>query len=189
MSSDKPPPVTPVVTPSVASATPNDGRFDGFSPALVHILREVFDVRDTDPIPVLVTALHQARIRDMYDFIDAQTDYEANPYTIDPSHDKQPRPVAARSHMTKVITLQAYLKEQLAKTGNPEMVDSEWLAFTNADYRHFRNRTPVPTTPQATTTTQNARSNTTSGSSSTSADVLFKKGICRDPACSQSLRI
>ena len=39
---------------------PSDGRFDGFSPALVHVLREIFDIRDNDPVPVLVLALKES---------------------------------------------------------------------------------------------------------------------------------
>ena len=183
MSSNDSPPLTPVVTPTVTSSLPSDGRYDGFSPALVHILREVFDIRDTDPVPVLVTALHQAGIRDMFNFIDTSTDYEAQPFTIAPPNDKVPPPVAARAHMTKVITLQAYLRAELAKSGNPELVDSEWLAFTQTDYRTYRNlHMSASGTATAATAAPSSRHRTTSASSTTTADILFKKGIRRDPS-------
>ena len=185
MSSDETPPSTPVVTPSLPSLLPSDGRFDGFSEAMVHILREVFDVRDTDPVPVLVTSLHEYNIREMYEFIDPKADYEANPYDIAPRNDKAPRPVAARVHMTKVITLQAWAIDELAVTGNPEITDSEWLAFTLTDYKQYRTHRMKATKPSASmtgTTVPIARSNQATGSSSTTADVLFKKGIRRDPS-------
>ena len=69
MSSDSSPPLTPVVTPSTPPNLPSDGRFDGFSAALVHVLHESFDIRDTDSIPVLIQALKQSGIREMYEFI------------------------------------------------------------------------------------------------------------------------
>ena len=83
MSSNDSPPLTPVVTPTVTSSLPSDGCYDGFSPALVHILREVFDIRDTDPVPVLVTALHQAGIRDMFNFIDTTRQLEFQAHFIE----------------------------------------------------------------------------------------------------------
>ena len=180
MSSDTTPPVTPVVTPSATTTTPPDGRFDGFSSALEHVLREIFDVRDSDPVPVLVKSLQEAGIREMYEFIDLTTDYVLNPYDADPPHANRPRAVAARAHMTKVITLQSYLREHLARTGNPEMVDSEWMALTNEDYRHYRNRM-VQSSPTAAAAANANPTTRASGASSTAPDVLFKKGIRRDP--------
>ena len=182
MSSDSSPPLTPVVTPSTPPTLPSDGRFDGFSAALTHVLREIFDIRDTDPIPVLIQALKESGIREMYEFIDTTTDYEQEPYDVDPPHENRPRPTAARAHMTKVITLQAYLREHIANTGNPEMVDAEWLALTNADYRRFRNQMAQSATAAAAGTSAAATSpHRTTNSSSTAPDVLFKKGIRRDP--------
>ena len=113
---------------------PGDGRFDRYSPALVHILQEIFAFTDTGARPRLMDLIDESGITNMYGFLQAHAaDATYSDRTVCYPHGTATE--IPRSHVTKIETIQLYHH----KYGFIEDDDSMWMSFSLREYIAFRN--------------------------------------------------
>ena len=108
-------------TEDTKSTTPT--RFQGYSPALTHILKEIFHVKDTGRPPKLLQVVEYEDHTQMSDFIQPHRNYWTRPSTTDGKTQLPLGPTMKMEHLRQY-------REHFHKTTGQMISDSDWLALT-----------------------------------------------------------
>ena len=167
---------TPKKTATVDTKPTAPTRFQGFSPALTHILKEIFHVADTGRPPKILQVVEYEDHTTMSDFIQPHRNYWTRPSTFD---GKSPLPAGPTMKMEH---LRQYA-EHFHKTTGQMISDSDWLALSESAFlvwtqNHGRNPELEVPPPPAPKPQGNAAQRAVS--SGLTDDIIFKKSIRRD---------
>ena len=173
-------PPTPQAATSAPSATgpQGDNRFDGMTPTLGNILVEVFQIRSSGLLPHMIRALQYEGIATAVDLFDTNRNWDRFPLSYpDPARPRE-MIIVPPVFATKICLLLAWARNKQS-TMQRALVESNWDAMDAAEFLELRNHTVRE--PQRFIIPPNPAQQRSGVMTSTDPDVLFKKGIRRDP--------
>ena len=178
-------------TPQAAASASNapgpqgDNRFDGMTPTLRNILVEVFQIRNSGLLPHMIRALHYEGTTTAVDLFDHNRNWDRFPLGYpDPARSRD-MIIVPPVYATKIRLLLAWARDKQA-TMQRALVESDWDAMDAAEFLELRNRTVRE--PQRFVIPPNPAQQRSGATTATDPDVLFRKGIRRDPQAFPALK-